>query len=315
MEQEAFLSALEKRLIEMEIPEQYRQQYLHQFARYFNTMTDDETVGSQLSEADPNAIALEIARAVNEAVTREDALSRDAEESSGIPSDLTADDPAADSVTSDADDAATRVMDAEPDCETRFDPLRADDIVSAMQLTDAPEPFEEEYLYDLPPAEGTSENEIPLYADEPLPYDAYFDEEKAPVTPLYVGVVILTSPIALTLYLTIFALFFTCFSALVALVAAFSVAVITLAGAGGAVSVFDLIYGISRFGQSSAIGFYEVGIAVMIAGATLFLTIVLFQFGLRFLPFVMRQLRRLLSHALALIRRLYRYLRKECAGG
>lgn len=319
MEQEAFLTALEKRLIEMEIPAQYRQQYLHQFARYFNTMTDAETIGQQLAQADPNEIALEIARAVAEAITREDALSRDAETASGIPSDLTTDDPIVNASSASELEEETIVTDAPPSIDTQaqilHDPLTKDDIVGAACLSDEPEPFEEEYLYDLPPAEKAEEDGIPLYVDETFPYDAYFTDQKAPITPQYIGLLILTSPIAATLYLTVFALFFGSFAVLCALIAIFSCAVILLAGTGGAIAAFDLIYAISRFAQSTAIGLYETGIAVICAGVTLFFTIVLFQCGLRFLPFVLQQLRRLLSYVLSLISRLYRYLRKECAGG
>ncbi len=307
MDKETFLTGLEERLIVLDITPEYREQYLHQFERYLNALADEEEIKRQLSDADLDAIAHEIAQAVTASQNREAKQSMEAENESGIPADLSPDQ----YIPSDDDYLTTeqKFLPEDEIADTIDAPIAAhiQEVASEELASD----FENTYL-DVAIAVKEPE-ETPLYAEDPLPYDAYFDEAKAPITPQYIGVVALTSPIALTLYLSIFAIFFSGSLALIALIAAFSLTVIAAACVGSIVTLFGVIYGISQFAQSSAICFYEIGLGLIAAGITLLVGILLYETGLRFLPYVLQQFRKLLSFVLWQIRRLYQYLRKECA--
>ena len=59
-------------------------------------------------------------------------------------------------------------------------------------------------------------------------------------------------------------------------------------------------------------GIYEIGLGVMVAGLVLFVSVLLYNFAIRFLPWVISKLGTFLRYLCGKLKDLFLYVRREC---
>ncbi len=110
--------------------------------------------------------------------------------------------------------------------------------------------------------------------------------------------------------LSIFAvLFFGLIAVIIILVAILAIAV----AAGSAVSLVGLIYGITQMISNPAIGLYEAGMGILVAGITMLVGVLIYNAAIRFIPWIMKKLKLLFKFALKKLGVLAEYLKGVCA--
>lgn len=122
----------------------------------------------------------------------------------------------------------------------------------------------------------------------------------------------LTLPITLSLAAVLFGAFAAVFLALGALIVAGIVCVIAIVAAGAGASLVGIIFGITQLFSFLAAGIYEIGLGVMVAGAVLFVSVLIYNLSIRFLPWVITLVGNLLGYVCGKLKDLYLYARREC---
>ncbi len=126
----------------------------------------------------------------------------------------------------------------------------------------------------------------------------------------------LTAPITLGLLAVMFAVFAALFVVMAALIVVSIVAVIGLVAAGAVTSLVAVVFGITQLfhigGGTVIAGIYEIGLGVMVAGIVLFLAVLLYNFAIRFLPWVISKLASFLGFLCGKVKELFFYVRREC---
>ena len=170
-----------------------------------------------------------------------------------------------------------------------------------------------------PIPEMTSYESRPAPKKEPARIDddyfgEYSNESKA--TPkgmaiFWIGF-ILTLPITILLLLALFGVFISIFAALIALIIGGIAALVALVAAGTGVSLIGIIFGITQLFSFPAAGIYEIGLGIMVAGAVLFFGVLLYNFAVRFLPWIISLVGTLLGFICGKLKVLFYYVRREC---
>lgn len=145
-------------------------------------------------------------------------------------------------------------------------------------------------------------------------YDKYSVNEKSTVKGVTVfwSLLILTLPISLAFLSIIFGTFILCFASLIALIIIGVAGLIALVAAGTGVSLIGIIFGITQLFSFVAAGIYEIGLGVMVAGAVLFVSVLIYNFSIRFLPWVITRVGTLLKYVCGKLKTLFLYIRREC---
>lgn len=123
---------------------------------------------------------------------------------------------------------------------------------------------------------------------------------------------IFTLPITIALAAAFFGLFVGVFAALSALIVALIAGLIVLVAVGVGVALVGIIFGITQLFSFVAAGIYEIGLGVMVIGIVMLTGILIYNFAIRFLPWVIRKVAVLLRFTCGKIRDLFVYLRREC---
>ena len=131
--------------------------------------------------------------------------------------------------------------------------------------------------------------------------------------PLFWVTFILALPFAVALGLVVLALFVAAFAALSVLMVASIAALAAVAAAGTAFTLVALVYGIVQALSVLPIGLYEIGIGVTAGAAVLFVSILLYNFAVRLIPFTMKQLARFFGWTARSLKVLFIYLKGACA--
>jgi len=151
---------------------------------------------------------------------------------------------------------------------------------------------------------------------EPIlpPDDYYEDDSKASSKGFYIFwlVFIFTLPITVTLAAAFFGLFIGVFAALSALIVGLIAALIGLVAVGAGVSLVGIIFGITQLFSFAAAGVYEIGLGVMIIGVVMLAGILIYNFAIRFLPWLIRKVWQLLVFTCGKIKVLFLFARREC---
>ena len=131
----------------------------------------------------------------------------------------------------------------------------------------------------------------------------------------WVGLFI-TLPITLGIAVAVFGVFAVLFVALAALIVASIAAVIALVAGGAVTSLVAVVFGITQLfhigGGTVIAGIYEIGLGVMVAGIVLFLAVLLYNFAIRFLPWLMSKMGHFLGFLCGKAKDLFLYVRREC---
>ena len=110
--------------------------------------------------------------------------------------------------------------------------------------------------------------------------------------------------------LTVFvALFFGLIALIIILVAALAIAV----AAGSAISLIGIGYGILQLLSNPAVGLYEAGMGIMVAGMTMLVGVLIYNAAIRLIPWTMKRLRGLFKFVLKKLGVLAEYLKGVCA--
>lgn len=110
--------------------------------------------------------------------------------------------------------------------------------------------------------------------------------------------------------LTVFvALFFGLIALIIILVAALAIAV----AAGSAISLIGIGYGILQLLSNPAVGLYEAGMGIMVAGITMLVGVLIYNAAIRLIPWTMKRLRGLFKFVLKKLGVLAEYLKGVCA--
>lgn len=124
-----------------------------------------------------------------------------------------------------------------------------------------------------------------------------------------------TLPITLSVALLVLGLFAGAFLLLAGIIAACLACLVGLSAAGGCTSLFGIVYGVVQvFSGSRPAGLYEIGFAVIIAGFTLLIGILLYNFAIRLMPIAITWLLRLFRYTVNQAIKLFLFVRRECTG-
>ena len=138
---------------------------------------------------------------------------------------------------------------------------------------------------------------------------------RAPLTPLFVVLSIVTLPVTLPIAVTVAALFI----ASVVFLGVFTLALFILLAAavvaGSALCLIGIFYGVTQCvsgGAALPAGIYEIGLGVAIGGATMLIGILLYNLAVRVMPLVLRGIVKLFGAFSGLLETLVLIVRKEC---
>ena len=154
----------------------------------------------------------------------------------------------------------------------------------------------------------------PIYAEpEPDYFDDNGNTESSGNGPTIFWVTFgVTLPITLALLLIAFGAFVAAFGALIGIIVCLVALLIAIVAAGAAASLVGIIYGITQLFSFPAAGIYEIGLGVMVAGAVLFASILIYNLAIRFIPWVISWLAVFFKYSCKKLIVLFNYVRKEC---
>ncbi|MBR6514801.1 MAG: hypothetical protein IKT46_08235 [Clostridia bacterium] len=224
--------------------------------------------------------------------------------------------------------AASDIADEFDPIEAAFDPEERPDIAfeEAQELEEVDEfevaeEFEEEYI-----PEDEFAPELMIDKDELRGVDdkkskknkktkkikPKKEKEKVKGTPLFWTLFILTLPITLPLYLCVCVFYGLLYVAVSALIAIFASAMVATVACGTAVSLVGIIYGSVQCFGNVPIGLFEIGIGVVIGGATMLLSVLLYNVAIRYIPRLFKPVNRFAAWGFDGIGQLYTKIKKEC---
>ena len=122
----------------------------------------------------------------------------------------------------------------------------------------------------------------------------------------------LTLPLTIGLAAVLFGTFAALFVGLSALIVALIAVLIAVAACGAGVALVGIIFGVTQLFTFLAAGIYEIGLGIMVAGAVLFVSILLYNIAIRFLPWLITNLGNLLGWICGKIKNLFFVVRREC---
>ncbi len=135
--------------------------------------------------------------------------------------------------------------------------------------------------------------------------------QKISGTPLFWVLFILTLPITLPILAVICVLFGVLYSAVTAVIVALCVLMAATVALGTALALIGIIYGITEL-STLPIGLFEIGFGIAIGGATMLVSVLLYNVAIRFAPKLYKCLNKLGSLVFGGIGDLYYNAKKEC---
>lgn len=108
------------------------------------------------------------------------------------------------------------------------------------------------------------------------------------------------------------ALFITLFAAVIALVLLFSVALVAAAAGGAALSIVEIGYGVIKLYDVVPVGLYEMGLGIIVGGAALLISILLYNYIVRLAPFLFKKLFKLYVFLWKQFVRFINYVKGAC---
>ncbi len=282
-DKQSFLERLNDALLSRGVSELDIRPYLERFDRFYDRMANDPNrVNSEMLN-DVDALADNIAAQISE---RYDEINRFAERTMTL--GTIAPEP-------DASDEYELVEDA----PTGMLPINETEVAA-----DGGSEVSDEAASRLPdyPSDETA-SRLPDYVEtESVPGNAMF-------WVLFAASIPVTAPLAL-LALSVFA---AAWIGLFALIIGIVAGIVVLAAAGSAASLVGIIYGVVQMFNVPAVGLYEIGLGVIIAGSVLFVDILLYNVAVRLLPLLVRLVGRLFGYVIKRLAVLFNYLKKESA--
>lgn len=310
MEKQVFLDRVRQRLLQNGVSDATVERQITRLSRYI-----DEEGGANaeamLDEEDPLLLAEEICAALRRNAARRAAAEAAAE--AAEPPARSA--PVATMPPVTVTDARTREMDI-------VHPSQTFDIVDLPGGANAEAPAadfaagEPDEIY-IPPMEEDEPVRRRGRRDGGLEVDPLrsraveYEGEKG--GPLFWVTFILSLPFAAAIGLAVLALFIVAFAALAALMVLSIAALAAVAAVGTAFTLVSLVYGIVQALSVLPVGLYEIGIGITAGAVVLFVSILLYNFAIRLLPFAMKQLARFFGWTVRSLKALFIYVKGACA--
>lgn len=129
---------------------------------------------------------------------------------------------------------------------------------------------------------------------------------------IFWGTFAVTLPFTAFLFVGITAVFFGLIIGFSVLIAGIIAGLVAMVAAGSAISLVGVIYGITQLFVSFPIGLYEIGLGVIITGFMMLAGILLYNFAIRLLPFVIRKVYEFFKLYLKSVKYLFNYLKGRC---
>jgi len=141
-------------------------------------------------------------------------------------------------------------------------------------------------------------------------------EEETKATPrgtaMFILITVLTSPLWLVAA-ALFALpFIAMFISEFAITAALVCALAGFAALGAAASLTGIIYGIVKVFSEAAVGIYEIGFGVIIAGVTMICCILIYNGAVRFMPWLIKKTKKFFKFLCSKIKPLLKAYKRRC---
>ena len=279
-----FLDRLRTALTERDVAEKDIEPYIERFDRFYDRMVSDPSQDRLLNDID--RIADNIAEQISE---RYDEMNRLAERTLTV--DRVKEDAAEEPSQNPPPEKTEAVI---PTGET------AQPQTAASSLEPAPDSVPRE------------ENEEPV-APPQTDYPEYIDEEPSPNSRMFWILFAVSLPVTVPLALCLLALFVAGWAALAVLLVGAIGALIGVVAGGTALALVGVVYGITKLFSVLPVGLYEIGLGVMVGSAVMFFGILLYNFAIRLVPWLMRLIGRLFMYTWGRAVALFRFLRKECA--
>ena len=201
---------------------------------------------------------------------------------------------------------------------------RADDYpTAAYPLGQEADPYDDDAEEDLPAPRKPRKKaaQPPRRKEQRKSVDDYFEyaPDAAPSTKgmiiFWLSFFVLLLPM-IAVAAAVFLIFAGLFVAMAILIVASIAVVIALVAGGSVASLVAVVFGITQLlhigGGTLIAGLYEIGLGVMTAGIVLFFSVLLYNFAIRFLPWVMGRLGTFLGFLCGKAKDLFLYLRREC---
>ena len=182
------------------------------------------------------------------------------------------------------------------------------------QPSQVPEKVEPEKVNESPQNKPKVPERKPLYSEpdpDYMPNDYTQTASNRGVTIFWVGLIV-TLPITLALLAVGFGAFIAAFGGLVGIIIATVALLVATVAIGAAASLVGIIYGITQLFSFPAAGIYEIGLGIMVAGAVLFASILIYNFAIRFVPWVISWLAVFFKYSCKKLVVLFNFIRKEC---
>lgn len=308
MEKQIFLDRVRQTLLDRGVAEEITARQVAKLSQFI-----DEEGGANaeamLEEEDPVLLAEEICNLLKRNAARRAAAAVVDPEEGEAPASVPAPAPAAEAV-------------ATVEVNENFDVV---DLPAGDRKTEAaPAELSPESIY-VPPAADAFDEALPrrsrkqakqaqrevLEVDEVESRAEEYSGEKG--GPMFWVMFIAALPFVTVICAAVFALFIAVFAALAVLQVGAFAALVAVAAAGTAFTLVALIYGIVQLLSTLPVGLFEIGIGVAAGGVVLFCSILLYNLGVRLLPFTMKQLARFLGWTVKRGKILFIYLKGACA--
>lgn len=171
-----------------------------------------------------------------------------------------------------------------------------------------PKPLEDDFDDEAP----VKEQHAPINMnDDYFTHSSDADVSEKGMTVFWVGL-IATLPITLPLLAAIFGAFIGLFVGLVGLILLGILLLIGIVGAGSVLSLVGIIFGVTQLFSFVPAGVYEIGLGVIIAGAMIFVSVLIYNIIIRFIPWLIKKVAKLLVFVCGKLKDLFYYVRREC---
>lgn len=131
-------------------------------------------------------------------------------------------------------------------------------------------------------------------------------------TAMLVLITVLSSPLWIAAAALFLAPFLAIFAVEIALIAAFVCLLAGFSAAGTAASLTGIVYGIVKMFSTPAVGLYEIGFGVIIAGVTMICGILIYNGTVRLMPWLIKTSARLLRFTFSKVKPLLSEYKRRC---
>lgn len=316
MDKLTFYETLTQKLLQLGVPQTYIDRHLKQFDQYFSAKNDEEIAAEIARLGDLDRAAARLKRMTDQIILEEQQAAAEPSENAA-PSEPVSDTAPTPTQTpsEETEPSATASEGASAEEETKADS-------DPLGYGESPKGNDEELDEIFP-----DDDDMSFLPAEPHTAKMTAKDSENLLSSVYMDpaalkkkrrkfwlIFALTSPIWLVA-LAATAAFFALTYFLMAVVIIASVAVLVAITAGGTVvSLLGLIFGVIEMISCLPVGLYECGLAVMIGALTMFVSILVYNFAVRLIPFAGRWLLVFVKYVFRKYKELFVYLKKECIG-